>query len=48
MEIKDAPKLATERLIESIISGVLKSASDVAEAAKEAVGADKVEEPVTR
>lgn len=42
INVKDAPKTATERLLGSVISGALKSASDIAEEAKAALGAEKV------
>jgi hypothetical protein len=44
INVHDAPKSASERLIGEIIQGVLKSASDVAAAAAKAIGADKVKQ----
>lgn len=43
IEVKDAPKAMVERLLTELISGVFKSASSVAEAAKKALGDDKVQ-----
>jgi len=42
VNVKDAPKDATERLIEAVISGTFKSVADIAKLAKDALGADKV------
>lgn len=48
VETKDAPKDAVERWISEVISGAFKSATDVAKAAAEALGDDKVEpQPAT-
>ena len=45
IETHDAPKDAAERLLGEIISGALKTSQDIAKAAKEALGAGKVQEP---
>jgi hypothetical protein len=44
IETKDEPKDSIERLIDSVTSGVIESAKAVADAAKDAVGAGKVEQ----
>jgi hypothetical protein len=45
IETHDAPRDAAERLLEDIIKGVFKNSGDIARAAKDALGAAKVEEP---
>lgn len=42
VNVKDAPKDSSERLIEQVISGALKGVKEVAEKAKELLGGDKV------
>lgn len=44
IETHDAPKDAAERLLGQIIEGVLKSATEIAKVAREALGDDKVQE----
>jgi hypothetical protein len=45
IETHDAPKDAAERLLEDIINGVFKNSDGIAKAAKDALGAAKVEAP---
>jgi hypothetical protein len=44
IEVRDAPKDAAERLLSQIIEGVFENAAEVAKAAGEALGADRVKE----
>ena len=44
VETKDAPKDAVERWISEVISGTLKSVTDIATAAAKSIGGDKVKE----
>jgi hypothetical protein len=44
INVHDAPKDASERLLGMIIDGVIKSAGEVAEEAVKSLGADKVEQ----
>lgn len=43
LETKDSPKDSIHQLLESVIGGVFKSVTDIAKAASEAVGKEKVE-----
>ena len=45
IETVDMPKDAIQQLLETVIGGAFKTVSDLAEAAKKAVGADKVTTP---
>ena len=44
LEIHDAPRDAAERLLEKIIDGTFGTAKQIASAASDALGAEKVEE----